>query len=133
MYITSLHHVEILNSDLIRYFWEGVGHFDCPQHIACDNTGNVYVADWGNHRIQVFTAEGMFLRMFGRHGKGRGELQDSRGVAVDSSGRVMSVIIGIAVSLYSPQMVSLCRHLAAREVDEDNLCFLVNWQWTVVE
>ena len=102
-------------------------------YVACDNTGNVYVADWGNHQIQLFTAEGMFLRMFGRRGEGRVELQDPRGVAVDSSGRVMSVIIGIAVSLYSPQRVSLCRPLAAREVDQDNLRFLVDWQWTVVE
>ena len=42
--------------------------------IACDSAGNVYVTDNGNHLIQVFTAEGNFLRMFGRRGEGRGEL-----------------------------------------------------------
>ena len=38
--------------------------------------------------IQVFTAEGKFLRMFGRCGEGRGELKGPIGVAIDSSGRV---------------------------------------------
>ncbi len=37
---------------------------------------------------KVFTAEGKFLRMFGRAGEGRGELNSARGVAIDSSGRV---------------------------------------------
>ncbi len=37
------------------------------------STGNVYVADCGNDRIQVFTAQGEFLEMFGR-GVGRVEL-----------------------------------------------------------
>ncbi len=57
--------------------------------IACDSTGKVYVADTGNHRIQVFTAEGKLLKMFGRHdGQGRGELNWPGGVAIDSNGMV---------------------------------------------
>ncbi len=46
------------------------------------------MADSGNHRIQVFTAEGKFLRMFGREGAGSGELDWPHGVAVDASGFV---------------------------------------------
>ena len=30
------------------------------------------MADSANHRIQVFMAEGKFLKMFGRRGAGRG-------------------------------------------------------------
>ncbi len=56
--------------------------------IACDSTGKVYVADNGNNRIQVFTAEGEFLKMFGRYGWGRGDLGSPVGVAVDASGMV---------------------------------------------
>ncbi len=41
----------------------GKGHFYHPEDIAIDRTGKVYVADRENHRIQVFTAEGKFLRM----------------------------------------------------------------------
>jgi hypothetical protein len=40
----------------------GPGQFNTPHSIATDNDGNVYVADRGNGRIQVFDGEGNFLR-----------------------------------------------------------------------
>ena len=46
------------------------------------------MADCENNRIQVFSAEGKFLRMFGRRGEGKGELNRPYGVAVDSDDRV---------------------------------------------
>jgi len=36
-------------------------HFSRPLGVACDAAGNVYVADHGNDRIQLFSAEGKFL------------------------------------------------------------------------
>jgi len=38
------------------------GQFNTPHSIATDANGNVYVADRGNHRIQVFDGDGKFLR-----------------------------------------------------------------------
>ena len=38
------------------------GQFNTPHSIASDANGNVYVADRGNHRIQVFDGDGKFLR-----------------------------------------------------------------------
>ena len=38
------------------------GQFDTPHSIAVDAQGQVYVADRGNHRIQVFDGNGKFLR-----------------------------------------------------------------------
>src|SRR5579872_1000577 len=38
------------------------GQFNVPHSIAVDATGNVYVADRGNRRIQVFDGDGKFLR-----------------------------------------------------------------------
>ena len=38
------------------------GQFDTPHSIAADANGNVYVADRGNRRIQVFDSDGKFLR-----------------------------------------------------------------------
>jgi DNA-binding beta-propeller fold protein YncE len=32
----------------------GNGQFHDPDSIAIDSSGNVYVADWDNNRIQVF-------------------------------------------------------------------------------
>ena len=38
------------------------GEFDTPHSIAADARGNIYVADRGNRRIQVFDGEGTFMR-----------------------------------------------------------------------
>ena len=43
------------------------------------------MADSNNHRIQVFTTEGEFLRMFGQKGRGRGELYWPSNIALDPS------------------------------------------------
>jgi NHL repeat len=40
------------------------GQFNTPHSIATDANGNVYVADRGNRRIQVFDGNGKFLRQF---------------------------------------------------------------------
>ena len=63
--------VQVLNSDLTfsNTFGKkgsGRGQFNGIRGIACDSTGNMYVVDTYNHRIQVFTAYGKFLRMFGK-------------------------------------------------------------------
>jgi hypothetical protein len=38
------------------------GEFNTPHSIAADNAGNIYVADRGNRRIQVFKPSGDFVR-----------------------------------------------------------------------
>jgi sugar lactone lactonase YvrE len=40
------------------------GEFNTPHSITADAKGNIYVADRGNRRIQVFDGEGTFLREF---------------------------------------------------------------------
>ena len=40
----------------------GPGQFSTPHSIATDDSGNVYVADRGNGRIQVFNGDGKYLR-----------------------------------------------------------------------
>ena len=89
------HRIQVLNSDLTTFsanFGEEGMHknkarFDLPSGITCDTAGNVYVADSGNSRIQVFTAEGKLIRMFGRYGTRRGELSIPTGIALDPSSK----------------------------------------------
>ena len=88
------HRIQLLNSNLTFSSIIGGGHsskngeFAHPWGVTCDSTGNVYVADYGNHRIQVFTASMKFLRKFGCYGQGEGELIFPMSVAVDSKGMV---------------------------------------------
>lgn len=42
---------------------ENPGQFNTPHNIAIDRQNNVYVADRGNRRIQVFDTDGTFKRM----------------------------------------------------------------------
>jgi hypothetical protein len=53
-----------------------------------DSTGNVFVADTGNNRIQKFDKSGNFLLTFGTQGSGNGQFSLPFGVAVDSTGNI---------------------------------------------
>jgi len=64
------------------------GELDMPWGITVDNNGDVYVADWNNHRVQKFTADGNFVAQFGSHGTHRGQLNYPNSVAVDPEGDV---------------------------------------------
>lgn len=64
------------------------GSFSEPRGIAADASGNLYVADTKNHRIQVFDAAGKPLRAFGTMGKGDGQLNEPCGIALDARGDV---------------------------------------------
>ena len=64
----------------------GDGQFDSPWGVAVDAAGNVYVADYSNHRIQKFTSTGTFLAKWGSLGSGDGQFSSPIGVAMDASG-----------------------------------------------
>ncbi len=66
----------------------GRGQFDNPRGVATDATGNLYVADLGNARVQKFSREGNFLLTFGKPGTGDGELRAPNGITIDSAGNI---------------------------------------------
>jgi tripartite motif-containing protein 71 len=69
-------------------FGDAPGQFKYPAMIALDHSGNVYVVDQHNHRIQKFDPEGNFLLMWGKNGTGPGEFNYPYGIAIDSKGEV---------------------------------------------
>src|SRR5262249_43056453 len=66
----------------------GLGQFDWPRGIASDARGNIFVADANNGRVQVFSAEGEFLKAFGHVGEGEGQFKEPCGIVVDKAGNL---------------------------------------------
>ncbi|HEX6867343.1 MAG TPA: PQQ-binding-like beta-propeller repeat protein, partial [Candidatus Limnocylindrales bacterium] len=60
----------------------GLGHID----VADD--GTVYVSDGANARVQVFAADGTYLRQFGRHGDAEGQFSRTSQVLAAGDGSV---------------------------------------------
>ncbi len=62
----------------------GDGQFDGPAGVAIDpTTGDIYVTDTENHRVQKFDADGTFLAKWGTEGTGDGQFGYPEAVAVD--------------------------------------------------
>ena len=59
-----------------------------PSGLAFDQENNLHVVDRDNHRVQVFTKDGKFLRSLGSFGSGDGEFNMPWGVTIDSRGDV---------------------------------------------
>ncbi len=66
----------------------GPGEFNRAEGICVDARDRIYVADSCNHRIQIFSADGKFLREFGTAGSRLGELSYPYDVAVDAAGNI---------------------------------------------
>ena len=66
----------------------GTGQFEFPQGVAVDGFGNVYVADAGNNRVQIFNVDGRFLLQLGSKGNDDGQFEFPGAIAVDSIGKV---------------------------------------------
>ena len=68
--------------------------FKTATGVATDDVGNIFVADFYNHRVQKFTAEGDFLVAFGTRGSGPGEFERPTDMTVDEEGNVYVVDFG---------------------------------------
>ncbi len=66
----------------------GDGQFNTPYHVATDADGNVYVADFNNHRLQKFDSNGVFIAKWGSNGTGDGQFNSPMGIAIDTTGNV---------------------------------------------
>ena len=65
------HRIQVFDLDLnfvrsIGSRGSGRGEFDAPYDVKFDTAGNMYVAEWGNGRVQVMDSSGRFIREFGQ-------------------------------------------------------------------
>lgn len=68
----------------------GNGKFSIPIEVAIDSSGNIFVADYTNERVEKFNSSGTYLTQFGNTCcAGSGEFQDNpTALILDSSGNV---------------------------------------------
>ena len=86
------HRIQVLSTDLtfkssFGTQGNGNGQFQNPRDAALDDANNLYVTEYYSHRVQVFTAEGRFLRAFTNKAIGE-KLKNAWSIAIDSSNTV---------------------------------------------
>jgi sugar lactone lactonase YvrE len=64
------------------------GQFSVPTNVALDADANLYVTDMYNNRVEVFDADGNFIRAWGKAGDRPGYFSRPKGIAIDSDGHV---------------------------------------------
>jgi len=64
------------------------GDFAKPTGLAVDEDGNLYVCDTLNNRIEVFDADGAFIRAYGKNGDAPPNFARPKGIAIDSDGHI---------------------------------------------
>jgi len=58
--------------------------------VATDGSGDVYVADTLNHRVQKFDGSGTLVTTWGTYGSGNGQFVNPQGVATDGIGNAFT-------------------------------------------
>ncbi len=80
--------------EILQQVGEGIqgstpGRFGYPTDAVIDRKGNLYVCEYGDFdRIQVFDAQGNWLRQWGGHGYEPGEFLRPRALAIDEEDRL---------------------------------------------
>ena len=62
-----------------------------PWGVAVNQKGEIVVAQYGGHRVSIFTPSGEKIRLFGSYGSGHGQLKSPEGVAVDDDGNILQL------------------------------------------
>ena len=70
---------------------DGDGEFNVPHSIAFDSSGNAYVTDTNNHRVQKFSSDGKFIMKWGSEGDGDDQFILPLGIDLDSADNIYVV------------------------------------------
>ena len=64
------------------------GQFERPGDVAVDSSGDLWVADSDNDRIEEFNEQGEYLSQFGSEGSGAGQLSEPAALAIGPEGDI---------------------------------------------
>lgn len=112
LYVVDIrqHQIAVLDKrsgrELFRFGTAGskVGELFHPSNIALGPTGDLYVTETSNFRVQQFTPEGKPIRVLGEVGDTPGKFARPKGVAVDRAGRIfVSDAAFQNVQVFAPQ------------------------------
>ena len=65
------------------------GMFNGPSGVAVNERDEIAVSDSGNHRVQVFSSDGTYLRSFGEEGNRQGQFQTPSGIAFGTNDNII--------------------------------------------
>jgi DNA-binding beta-propeller fold protein YncE len=88
------HQLFVLNKDTgkhVKTIGEGGvedGMFYKPTHVTVDHTGNIFVNDAFNFRVQKFDPDGKFIKSYGSLGDGLGNFARPKGLDMDREGHL---------------------------------------------
>jgi DNA-binding beta-propeller fold protein YncE len=87
----------------------GDGELNCPRGITVlGSSGEVAVADEGNHCVQIFDSEGNYKRQFGTEGKEDGQFFGPSGITSDAHGNLLVVDSTNRLQVFDPEGKHLC-------------------------
>ena len=80
------------------------GEFNLAKDAVLDKDNNLFVVDSANFRVQVFDAEGKFLREFGQLGKQFGNFSRPKEIALDPAGNIYVIDAGfLNFQIFTPE------------------------------
>ena len=95
--------MEIFLRQFGRYGNEN-GQFDRPMYVAIAPEGDIVVTDSGNHRVQIFDADGRHRETFGKRGNDDGEFSCPTGITIDAAGYVIVSDQRGGIQVFSPDL-----------------------------
>lgn len=113
------------------------GSFWGPTDVAADKWGNVYVADgwYGPDRVQMFDADGMFVKKYDNPGTAPAQLSQPRGITTDRWGHIYVTQQGIdsnqRIEVFNPGLYSHFRTITSAPAPSDSVGIAVGLDGTI--
>jgi DNA-binding beta-propeller fold protein YncE len=86
--VPTIGHAQVTFLNSWGSYGSGSGQFDDPAGVAVSASGNVYVTDLENNRVEIFNSFGVYQSSFGSYGSAGGDFAYPNAVAASGSGNV---------------------------------------------